>query len=43
MKIAIGTKIKEGPWGGGNLFAKNLSNYLKKKTIKFILIYLLII
>ena len=29
MKISIGTKIKEGPWGGGNLFAKNLSNFLK--------------
>ena len=31
MKISIGTKIKEGPWGGGNLFAINLSNYLKSK------------
>lgn len=29
MKISIGTKIKNGPWGGGNLFAVNLSNYLK--------------
>ena len=28
MKVSIGTKIKEGPWGGGNLFAKNLKNYL---------------
>lgn len=28
MKISIGTKIKEGPWGGGNLFAKNLKSYL---------------
>lgn len=34
MKIAIGTKIKDGPWGGGNLFAKNLSNYLKRKNHK---------
>ena len=24
MKISIGTNIKEGPWGGGNLFAINL-------------------
>ena len=30
MKISIGTKIKEGPWGGGNLFAINLKNYLEK-------------
>ena len=31
MKISIGSKIVEGPWGGGNLFAINLSNYLLKK------------
>ena len=30
MKISIGSKIVEGPWGGGNLFAINLSNYLNK-------------
>ena len=30
MKISIGSKIVEGPWGGGNLFVKNLSNYLKR-------------
>ena len=29
MKVSIGSKIVEGPWGGGNLFAINLSNYLK--------------
>tara|TARA_B100001996_G_scaffold365371_2_gene335213 strand:+ start:1733 stop:2782 length:1050 start_codon:yes stop_codon:yes gene_type:complete len=28
MKVSIGTKIKEGPWGGGNLFALNLKNFL---------------
>ena len=28
MKISIGSKIFTGPWGGGNLFAKNLTNYL---------------
>ena len=22
LKVSIGTNIKEGPWGGGNLFAK---------------------
>lgn len=31
MKISIGSKIVEGPWGGGNLFAINLSNYLKER------------
>ena len=30
MKVSIGTKVKEGPWGGGNLFAKNLQSYLQK-------------
>ena len=29
MKFSIGTNIKEGPWGGGNLFAKNLIEYLR--------------
>lgn len=28
MKVSIGSKIINGPWGGGNLFVKNLSNYL---------------
>jgi len=32
MKISIGTNIKEGPWGGGNLFAINLIEYLTKKN-----------
>ena len=31
MKISIGSKIVQGPWGGGNLFAINLSNYLTEK------------
>ena len=30
MIVSIGTKIKDGPWGGGNLFAINLRNYLDK-------------
>jgi hypothetical protein len=29
MKVCIGTNIKQGPWGGGNLFAINLSNEMK--------------
>tara|TARA_B100000965_G_scaffold282202_1_gene240067 strand:- start:55830 stop:56879 length:1050 start_codon:yes stop_codon:yes gene_type:complete len=28
MKVSIGSKIKDGPWGGGNLFVINLKNYL---------------
>jgi len=28
MKISIGSRIIDGPWGGGNLFVKNMSNYL---------------
>ena len=31
MKISIGSKIITGPWGGGNLFAQNLSEYLINK------------
>lgn len=29
MKISIGTKIKNGPWGGGNLFAVNMKKYFQ--------------
>ena len=28
MKIAIGSKFVNSPWGGGNLFIKNMVNYL---------------
>ena len=31
MKVSIGTNMKEGPWGGGNLFAINISDYLISK------------
>ena len=31
MKISIGSKIFDGPWGGGNLFVINLKNYLIDK------------
>ena len=31
MKISIGTNIKDGPWGGGNLFAINLKEFLISK------------
>ena len=30
MKISIGSRIINGPWGGGNLFVLNLKNYLIK-------------
>ena len=36
MKVSIGTNVKDGPWGGGNLFAINLTNYLVNKNHKFI-------
>ena len=32
MKISIGSKIIDGPWGGGNLFVKNLKKYLENKN-----------
>lgn len=28
MKVSIGSKVIDGPWGGGNLFVKNLTNFL---------------
>ena len=31
LKVSIGTNIQDGPWGGGNLFAVNLSRYLNNK------------
>ena len=36
MKISIGTNIKDGPWGGGNLFAINLTNFLISQGHKVI-------
>jgi hypothetical protein len=36
MKVSIGTNIKEGPWGGGNLFAINLKSYLELNGVKVI-------
>ncbi len=31
MKVSIGSRIVRGPWGGGNLFAINLTNFLTEK------------
>lgn len=36
MKVSIGSKIIEGPWGGGNLFAINLKNYLENNGIEVV-------
>jgi glycosyltransferase involved in cell wall biosynthesis len=36
MKISIGSKIFEGPWGGGNLFVKNFSEYLTKQGVSVV-------
>ena len=33
MKVSIGSKFVDGPYGGGNLFVKNLSKYLIKKGV----------
>ena len=30
MKVSIGSKIKNGPWGGGNLFLINFIDALKQ-------------
>ena len=34
MKVSIGSQIIKGPWGGGNLFVTNLTNYLQDKGHK---------
>ena len=36
MKIAIGLKPIQGPWGGGNQFVKSFSKYLQKKIQNYI-------
>jgi hypothetical protein len=36
MKVSIGTNIKDGPWGGGNLFAINLKNHLHSKGFEVV-------
>ena len=33
MIVSIQSKVIQGPWGGGNLFVKNLINYLIKNKI----------
>ena len=36
MKVAIGSQIFDGSWGGGNLFVKNLKNYLLENDVKVV-------
>ena len=36
MIISIQSKVIAGPWGGGNLFAKNLIEYLTKNNFDVI-------
>jgi len=36
MKVSIGSKIIDGPWGGGNLFVINLKNYLEKNGVEVV-------
>ena len=31
FKVAIGMKIREGPWGGGNQFGKSMYRFLREK------------
>jgi len=33
LKVSIGSKFLDGPYGGGNLFVKNLSKYLIKNGV----------
>ncbi len=34
MKVALGSNIIKGPWGGGNLFTINLTNYLNQHNVE---------
>jgi hypothetical protein len=36
LKIAIGSRIIDGPWGGGNLFAKHLTAHLQAKGMEVV-------
>ena len=31
MKVSIGSRIINGPWGGGNLFVLNLKKFFNPK------------
>lgn len=36
MKVAIGTTIQDGPWGGGNQFAVSLHKYLLEHNVEVV-------
>jgi len=36
LKVAIGSKFTDKPWGGGNLFVQNLSEYLLKNGVEVV-------
>tara|TARA_X000000950_G_C13914098_1_gene660199 strand:- start:1907 stop:2941 length:1035 start_codon:yes stop_codon:yes gene_type:complete len=36
MKISIGYKVIDGPWGGGNSFSIQLTNFLEENNIKVV-------
>ena len=36
MRVAIGSRIIDGPWGGGNLFAKHLTAHLKAQGMEVV-------
>ncbi|HDZ62067.1 MAG TPA: hypothetical protein ENH40_02845 [Nitrospirae bacterium] len=36
MKVALGTNIQTGPWGGGNQFASSLKEYLERCGVEIV-------
>ena len=34
MKLAIGVRVREGPWGGGNRFALALHDHLRSQGVQ---------
>lgn len=36
MKVAIGFRLQEGPFGGGNQFAKSLVKFLESNNVKVV-------
>lgn len=36
MKVALGTNIQSGPWGGGNQFASNLNAFLLRQGVEVV-------
>lgn len=34
MRVSIGSRLKDGPWGGGNQFGQSLVKYLKQQGVE---------